>query len=117
MEYLGHKVADIEITDYGIPNLAVKRSRDLTVNGYPVEVKLDILAAKTGNICIEHRSLQTHTAPYYIWVVPSFYKVTKKQLEQLVREVPDVVEIGDDRRKGTLVKIDSQWFKQNFIRL
>lgn len=115
LESLGHKVAmGYETYDKPLDQL---RSMDFLVNGKPVEVKLDILASKTGNICIEHRSLETHTAPYYIWIVPQFYKTTKSKLQHLVDSHPDKTKIGDDKRDGTLIKIDSDWFRENFTRL
>lgn len=111
LESLGHKVGHVA-NDQGFC-----RAQDIVVNGKPVEVKLDILAAKTGNICIEHRSLETHTAPYYLYILPTFYKTTQKNLQHLVDTFPDVVEIGDDKRRGTLVPINSSFFKEAFTKL
>lgn len=112
LESLGHDVALNPGTE-----LDSQRRGDLVVNGKWVETKLDILASRTGNICIEHQSLKTHTAPYYIWCIPTFYKTTKVKLEHLVSVFPDRVKIGDDKRDGTLVPIDSSFFKETFIRL
>lgn len=113
LESLGHLVED-----YWLPGetLETRRSKDLFVNKVAVEVKLDIKAAKTGNICIEHQSLLTHQAPYYIYIIPTFYKITKKELQFLVDTWPDKKEIGDDKRMGTIVPIDSETFRENFIR-
>ncbi len=121
LESLGHKVSfHVELPHNPALKpeaLHILREADFHVNGKPVEVKLDILSAKTGNICIEHQSLKTHTAPYYIWEVVTFYKTTRRKLEHLVASHPDKVSAGDDGRAATLVKIDSEWFRENFIRL
>lgn len=113
LESLGHKVED-NLTPTTIYNL---RTKDLIVNGSPVEVKLDILSAKTGNIVIEHQSLKTHTAPFYIYVLPTFYKATKSGLEYLTEVFPDKVQMGDDGRTGTRVPIKSSFFEEVFTRL
>jgi hypothetical protein len=110
LESLGHIVSNA-----GGISLDSLRASDLLVNGTPTEVKLDILASKTGNICIEHRSLETHTAPYYVWIVPTFYRIKKEDLEWLVAN-PDfrVTEIGDDKRAGTLVPLNHPQFNKYF---
>jgi hypothetical protein len=113
LESLGHKVEDHK----GPFDLRELRLSDFLVNGAHTEVKLDILSAKTGNIVIEHQSLITHTAPYYIYILPTFYKTTKDKLQLLVDTWPDKVSMGDDGRQGTKVKIDSETFRQNFTRL
>lgn len=113
LESLGHVVILGNQARDGV----LRPESDLLVNGKPVEVKLDILSAKTGNIVIEHQSLKTHTAPFYIYVLPTFYKTTKAKLEHLVASHPDKVKIGDDQRDGTLIKIDSEWFREHFVRL
>lgn len=97
--------------------LAQLRQGDMLVNGVPVEIKLDILSAKTGNVVIEHQSLRTHTAPYYIYVLPTFYKTTKQKLEYLVDTFPDKKPIGDDGRIGTVVPINSSFFRETFTKL
>ena len=89
------------------------RSGDLIIANYPVEVKTDIKATNSGNIAIEVRSLDTHTALHYVWVVPTFYGVTRKGLEEIISVWPKTP-MGDDGRDGVLLPLDSPEFKRLF---
>ena len=91
------------------------RGGDLLVNGHPVEVKTDIRAFDTGNVCIEHRSLETHTAKFYIWVVPHIYKVTADSLQFIQDTWPDKLPGGDDARSTTLLPYMGSLFQEHFI--
>lgn len=97
--------------------LESRRRGDLIVNGVWVEVKTDFKACKTSNIVIEHQSLHTHTAPHYLYVIPYVYRISRENLQHLVDTWPDVVEIGDDKRAGTLIPLNSETFKQYFTRI
>lgn len=113
LESLGHTV-DLYIPDHQATALGLLRAMDLRVNGTPTEVKLDIMSAKTGNIVIEHQSLKTHTAPWYVWIVPTFYRISQKDLQFLVDTWPDKVKMGDDLRDGTKIPINSETFREHF---
>ena len=93
------------------------RSHDLLVNGKAVEIKTDIYSAKSGQLILEHQSLKTHTAPTILFVLPSFYWITRKNAQFIVDTWPDKLKIGDDLRDGTPVKLDSSNFKDYFKKL
>lgn len=90
------------------------RHSDLLVNGKPVEIKTDVYSAKSRQIVLEHQSLKTHTAPTILFILPSFYWITRKDAQFIVDTWPDVIKIGDDLRPGTPVKFNSTNFNQYF---
>lgn len=90
------------------------RAKDLLVAGIPVEVKMDLMAFKTGQVCIEHRSLETHTAPYVLYMVPHFYWADRNTLKELVAWYPNQKNGGDDGRKQTFLEFDSPTFPKVF---
>jgi len=115
---IGEKLAAYYISDVlnkeVTLNSGFSREYDLLVNGKPVEVKLDVKSADTGQLILEHLSLLTHTAPTILFVLPSFYWISRKDAQFIVDTWPDKLKVGDDRRDGTPVKFTSQNFKQYF---
>lgn len=86
----------------------------MLVNGKPVEIKTDVHAWNTGNVCIEHRSLETHTAPVLLTLVPTWYWSRPQDLKALIKYWPDVVPCGDDGRPGTLLRMNTETFNQHY---
>lgn len=95
-------------------NSGFSRSHDLLVNGKRVEVKTDVYSAKSGQLVLEHQSLKTHTAPTLLFLIPTFYWITRKDAQFIVDTWPDTIIIGDDDRKGTPVKFNSSNFNEHF---
>jgi hypothetical protein len=93
------------------------RAKDMLVSGVPVEVKTHPTAASSGNLCLEHRSYETHTAGITIHLVPTFYWAWREKERQFISYWPDQVGGGDDGRKQTLVKIGTETFAEIFRRL
>lgn len=89
------------------------RDYDLLVNGKPVEVTTDIWFGASGRVCLEHRKLETHTAPTWIWLIPSFYWTKTEDLKKLYELLPEMP-VGDDGRPGVMVKRNSPEFNEYF---
>lgn len=94
------------------------RTGDLLVSSKPVEVKIDITSAKSQNLAIEHRSLETHTADHIIYVLPRFYYIKREDLIWLSAN-PDFKQVngGDDGRTQTLIPLNSEAFQKYFKKI
>jgi hypothetical protein len=113
LESKGHKVTFNEAK-----SLAGRRDGDLLVHMktvWPTEVKTHLSAPDTGNLCFEHQSQRTHTAPLYLHVIPIVIGISAANQQHIIDSWPDRRPGGDDGRMQTIFPLpfDIIWKKDD----
>ena len=110
------------------PEAGLHSGFDLTIDGYTFEVKSDRMAAKTGNLCIEHRNgvcpsgINATTADYWaLFIIVNgnaerLYVIPTIALKNIIRKFKPRSVFGGDYKKTQMYLIPEKLFSQYRVR-